>query len=603
MGSLIFVGFASWVLSLIASGLGLLDLVLVIAENSISFSLSLMSVAILIWKYYSMCNRPRNKNTPTDEHSLTQAPIMGGLGFSLLVIVCCVMSGVLWSFIAFLVVKSGGIWNLDISSMIEDLIEAVIGFVTGLVLLIQKVIRDILNLNSKPGSGSQEPMVMGMNCNDAPLDTKPQDLEKTNNILTMEGKGSGDTPEGALTSSIPDSRPVTPDAKTDSPKAFDGFYNKDAAVDMGKEMLIRATESAAAHKLSGAPSRGLPVALLIGEGVYRVSDGLTQIADGKPVSPGSPTDFGGKLLSVNEHAYMDKNKFHEPLSLDSKENGTPTTPENLSFKNKPTQGGFDSIWLLLLAYFTESSEYGQILLPFDPIVLTKADPFFFNMCLLYLNVCEFCILFAVFLLFISPIAISIYTYNKLPNLKSYFSKKENILWARLWLNVIPIIIINKLIFNPYGSRFYLLIKSFIVFINTGSFSYYYYNPPGLAMGRSRVLHPADYTHIATYFNFQYINPDYILHVVTFIKFIAIFIIAYTVYFIIATVTTAVYSDNKDALSLPGGPASLNLFTKCFYFKSQQARINNLLLFSAIVLILLVLTSFVLYHYINIYHLG
>ncbi|RYE15718.1 MAG: hypothetical protein EOP34_02045 [Rickettsiales bacterium] len=59
--------------------------------------------------------------------------------------------------------------------------------------------------------------------------------------------------------------------------------------------------------------------------------------------------------------------------------GKPVSTPNPEFKNKPTQGGFgfESIWLLLFAYFTKSPEYGQNLLPFDPIILTKADPFFF----------------------------------------------------------------------------------------------------------------------------------------------------------------------------------------------------------------------------------
>ncbi|RYE15719.1 MAG: hypothetical protein EOP34_02050 [Rickettsiales bacterium] len=203
----------------------------------------------------------------------------------------------------------------------------------------------------------------------------------------------------------------------------------------------------------------------------------------------------------------------------------------------------------------------------------------------------------------SLIAITIYIYNKSPNLKSYFSKKENALWAALCLNIIPIFIITKLIFNPYGEFFYKLINSFIIFINSGSFPYYYYNPPGLAMGSSRVLHPADYSQIVTTLNLQYINPEYILHVVTFIQYCAISVIVYIVYFIIATVTTGVYSNTKTALSLPGGPASLNLFTKYFYFKSPQARINSLLVFFGIVLILMTLASIIITHYIYMYKIG
>jgi hypothetical protein len=282
---------------------------------------------------------------------------------------------------------------------------------------------------------------------------------------------------------------------------------------------------------------------------------------------------------------------------------TPTTPDS-DIKNKPIQGGFDSLWLLVLAYFTKSTEYGQILLPFDPIIVTKADPFFFNMCLLYLNVCEFCIILAVFLLAMSLIAISIFIYNKSPNLKSYFSKKENALWAVLCFNIIPTLLIIKLIFNPYSDRFYKLINSFIIFINSGSFPYYYYyNPPGLAMGSSRVLHPADYSQIVTTLNLQYINPEYILHVVTVIQYCAISVIVYIVYFIIAVVTSGIYTKDKWALSIQGEPTSCNFFTKYFYFKSPQARVKSVLVFFGIVLILMTLASIILYHYIYMYKIG
>ncbi|RYE15125.1 MAG: hypothetical protein EOP34_04375 [Rickettsiales bacterium] len=281
---------------------------------------------------------------------------------------------------------------------------------------------------------------------------------------------------------------------------------------------------------------------------------------------------------------------------------TPTTPTTPDSNNKPLQGGFDSIWLLLLAYFTKSPEYGKILFPFDQVV-TKTDPFFFNMSLLYLNVCEMCILLAVFLFSISLIGFSHYIYyNKLPNLKSFFSKKENAFWV-MCARVSIILIITRLIFNSYANKLYILIFSFISFINTGVYPHFYYNPPGLAMGSSRVLHLDSYSQIFSYFNLQYINPDYILYVVTYIKYIAIFIVVLTVYFIIATVTTYVYNTDKTALSLPGGPSSLNLFTKCFYIKSQQRRLIFLLSFFAISLILMGLAAIVLYHYLAIYYIG
>jgi hypothetical protein len=82
------------------------------------------------------------------------------------------------------------------------------------------------------------------------------------------------------------------------------------------------------------------------------------------------------------------------------------------------------------------------------------------------------------------------------------------------------------------------------------------------MGYSRVLHIADYSSELKYLNkIVDINPDYILYLVTILEYITTIILAFTVYYIVAVVTTFVYRKDKFALSFRGAGA---LFAQSIY---------------------------------------
>jgi hypothetical protein len=120
------------------------------------------------------------------------------------------------------------------------------------------------------------------------------------------------------------------------------------------------------------------------------------------------------------------------------------------------------------------------------------------------------------------------------------------------------------------------------------------------MGRYRVLHIESYSWPFKYLNkIVDLNPDYILVYISFIKYFFIFIFVTLIYIGIACFTTGIYSQDKWALSLPGGPASLNLITK-FYLKKPFKSVFGVLV---IITLMLILVSYLLYVYINIYVKG
>jgi len=259
-------------------------------------------------------------------------------------------------------------------------------------------------------------------------------------------------------------------------------------------------------------------------------------------------------------------------------------------------------FLLIPSAFFPEHDILKDILSFNSVIPTT-DPFFYNMVLIFRCVFEICFILALFLIYLILIGILQYIYNrKLPILKSFLTKNISTFWKKF--TYVVIILFYQIFTYLYRIRFFYQVLSVIDYLRDDNLFLSYYNAPeGIAMGRSRVLHPENYSQIITTLKLQYINPDYILYVTTFIYIIMIYFIIITIYYMLCVLTTFVYRNDKFALSFPGGPASLNLFTKCFYIKSLQNRILLLLVLYGIPFILLALSGGVLYHYINIYEIG
>lgn len=290
--------------------------------------------------------------------------------------------------------------------------------------------------------------------------------------------------------------------------------------------------------------------------------------------------------------YYNENK---PKLNNLPENTTTTTINKTNttsgFDNKPTQ---NQTYFLFPFFFFNSNTCEMIM---ANIGISHTDPFIFNLGLLYANICLIGFLFYTFTAYVGICGIIYYIYsNKLNRLKSFIEKIKILEWCLF--AVVTAALIFRL--NMFIRELLYNISEIITFINTHNLIQLY-NSPSLAMGKYRVLHIADYSLPLNYLNkIVNLNPDYILTYITFIKYFLLFIIAVIIYMFIACTTTAIYSQNNVALSLPGGPGTLNLFTKCFYFKKLY---KSLFIILVIMFILIIIVAYLLFVYLNIYVKG
>lgn len=268
---------------------------------------------------------------------------------------------------------------------------------------------------------------------------------------------------------------------------------------------------------------------------------------------------------------------------------------NNKYLNKPLQGGFGFLFPFLLF---NTITYKDIMVNMG-ISLTYIDPFIFNLCSLYVTCCQVCCLFTIITIGLGLCGMFNYIYTyKLKFLKTIIDNNKNLKWG---LNVVVVGTLSY-IFIGNMHALYGYITQAIDIIKSNHIQHFYYNPPGLAMGTSRVLHIAEYSwplnYIERVLGFD-LNPRYLLNFISFVKTFYLWIIIVICYMLIACLTTGIYSQDKMALSLPGGPATLNLITKCFYIKNPY----KLYLILVLITLMLIWVSYLLYIYINIYVIG